>query len=136
RIAPLVKEPSPLNAILPALVLFALTYFLLNSWLITFVISLERRLDPIKVWVRSFVWLSLNYFGGASVAFLLVGYNRTIDLGYVGVIVPLLLVLHFTFKTAMARVDDAANHVAQLNHLYLPTIERLAMAIAGSGQPT
>src|SRR5882762_8863669 len=34
-IAPLVKEPSPTTAILPALVLFALTYFGLNSWLIT-----------------------------------------------------------------------------------------------------
>jgi len=136
RIAPLVKEPSPLNAILPALVLFALTYFLLNSWLITFVIALERRLDPLKVWVRSFLWLSLNYFGGASVAFLLVGYNRTIDIGYVGVIIPLLLVLYFTFKTTMGRVEDADRHVDQLNRLYLSTIETLAMAIDAKDQVT
>ena len=136
RIAPLVKEPSPLNAILPALVLFALTYFLLNSWLITFVIALERRLDPVKVWTRSFVWLSLNYFGGASVAFLLVGYNRTIDLGYVGVIIPLLLVLYFTFKTTMGRVEDADRHVEQINRLYLSTIETLAMAIDAKDQVT
>ena len=40
--------------------------------------------DAVKVWKSSFGWLSLNYFGGASVAFLLVGYNRTINLGYVG----------------------------------------------------
>src|SRR6266481_3744690 len=33
-ISPLVKQPSPVTAILPALVLFALTYFGLNSWLI------------------------------------------------------------------------------------------------------
>ncbi|PYR39003.1 MAG: hypothetical protein DMF93_15045, partial [Acidobacteria bacterium] len=136
NIAPLVKEPSPLNAILPALVLFALTYFLLNSWLITFVIALERRLDPIKVWVRSFLWLSLNYFGGASVAFLLVGYNRTIDIGYVGVIIPLLLVLYFTFKTTMGRVEDADRHVEQINRLYLSTIETLAMAIDAKDQVT
>jgi len=135
-IAPLVKEASPVNAILPGLVLYALTYFGLNSWLITFVIALERHLKPFKVWTNNFVWLSLNYFGGASVAFLLVGYNRTIDLGYIGVIVPLLLVLHFTFKTAMARVDDADKHVAQLNHLYLSTIETLAMAIDAKDQVT
>src|SRR5262252_295402 len=42
-IAPLIKEPSPINAILPALILFALTYFGINSWLITFVITLEKR---------------------------------------------------------------------------------------------
>ncbi|MCU1384239.1 MAG: hypothetical protein JWL71_2936 [Acidobacteria bacterium] len=135
-IAPLVKEPSPINAILPALVLFAIVYFALNSWLITFVIAFERRLDPITIWKRSFVWLSLNYLGGASVAFLLVGYNRQIDLGYVGVIIPLLLVLYFTFKTTMDRVDDADKHLEQVNRLYLSTIETLAMAIDAKDQVT
>lgn len=135
-IAPLIKEPSPINAILPALILFALTYFGINSWLITFVIALEKRLDPIKVWKTSFGWLSLNYFGGASVAFLLVGYNRTINLGYVGAIIPLLFVLYFTFKAAMGRVEDADKHVEQLNRLYLSTIETLAMAIDAKDQVT
>jgi diguanylate cyclase (GGDEF)-like protein/putative nucleotidyltransferase with HDIG domain len=135
-ISPLIKEASPTNAILPALLLFALTYFTLNSWLITFVIALERKLSPIVVWKRSFVWLSLNHLGSASVAFLLVGYNRKIDLGYVGVIIPLLLVLYFTFKTAMARVEDADKHLAQVNRLYLSTIETLAMAIDAKDQVT
>jgi diguanylate cyclase (GGDEF)-like protein/putative nucleotidyltransferase with HDIG domain len=129
RIKPLVQGPSTTDAILPGLVLFALTYFALNSWLITFVIALERRLNPVKIWTNNFVWLSLNYFGGASVAFLFVGFNRTIDLGYVGVIVPLLLVLYFTFKTTMGRVEDADKHVEQINRLYMSTIETLAMAI-------
>jgi diguanylate cyclase (GGDEF)-like protein/putative nucleotidyltransferase with HDIG domain len=136
QIAPLVKQPSPVTAILPALVLFALVYFGLNSWLITFVIALERRLNPIQVWKSSFGWLSLNYFGGASVAFLLVGYNRTINLGYVGAIIPLLLVLYFTFKAATGRVEDADRHVEQLNRLYLSTIETLAMAIDAKDQVT
>src|SRR4051812_36879347 len=136
HIEPLVKQPSPVNAILPGLLLFALTYFTLNSWLITFVISLERKLDPITVWKRSFVWLSLNHLGSASVAFLLVGYNRKIDLGYVGVTIPLLLVLYFTFKTAMARIEDSDKHLAQVNHLYLSTIETLAMAIDAKDQVT
>ena len=136
RISPLVQEPAPVNAILPALALFALTYFALNSWLITFVISLERNLNPLSVWTDSFLWLSLNYFGGASLAILFVGYNRTIDLGYLGLILPLLIVLYFTFKTTMGRVNDANNHVEQLNRLYLSTIETLAMAIDAKDQVT
>ena len=135
-IAPLVKEPSPINAILPALVLFALAYFSINSWLVTFVIALERKLPAVRVWKTSFGWLSLNYFGGASVAFLLVGYNRTINLGYIGAIIPLLLVLYFTFKAAMGRVEDADKHVEQINRLYLSTIETLAMAIDAKDQVT
>jgi diguanylate cyclase (GGDEF)-like protein/putative nucleotidyltransferase with HDIG domain len=136
HISPLVEAPATLDAILPALILFALTYFGLNSWLITLVIALERKLNPLRVWTSTFVWLSLNYFGGASVAILFVGYNRTIDLGYVGVIVPLLLVLWFTFKTTMGRVEDADRHVEQLNRLYLSTIETLAMAIDAKDQVT
>src|SRR5438067_1994194 len=135
-IAPLVKQPSTINTILPPLILFAVVYFALNSWLITFVISLERHLDPLKVWKDDFGWLSLNYFGGASVAILLVGYNRSINLGYVGAIIPLLLVLYFTFKAAMGRVEDADKHVDEINRLYLSTIETLAMAIDAKDQVT
>ncbi len=136
RIAPLTKEPSPAYAILPSLIVFALAYFSLNSWLITFIIALERRLNPIKVWTSSFLWMSLNYFAGASIAFLFVGYNRRIDIGYIGVIIPLLLILYFTFKTTISRVEDANRHVEQLNRLYLSTIETLAMAIDAKDQVT
>ena len=135
-IAPLVVAPAPVNAILPALAVFAFTYFALNSWLVAFVIALERRLNPVTVWTSSFIWLSLNYFGGASVAILFVGYNRTISLGYFGVILPLLLVLYFTFKTTMGRVEDANKHVQQVDRLYLSTVETLAMAIDAKDQVT
>jgi diguanylate cyclase (GGDEF)-like protein/putative nucleotidyltransferase with HDIG domain len=135
-IEPLVRQPATLDRILPALVLFALTYFGLNSWLIAFVIAFEKRVSAFKIWRESLLWLSLNYFCGASVAVLIVVYNRSISLGYLGVIVPLLLVLYFTFKTAMARVEDASSHLAQLNKLYLSTIETLAMAIDAKDQIT
>lgn len=135
-IAPLSLSAASVNAILPPLFLFALVYFCLNSWLVTFVIALERGLSPFGVWRSSFVWLSLNYFGGASVAILFVGYTRTIDIGYLGIILPLLVVLYFTFRTTMGRVDDANKHVEQLNKLYLSTIETLAMAIDAKDQVT
>ena len=131
--------PSPeasTDKILPSLVLFALTYFSLNSWLIAFAISSETRLSPFKVWRDNFLWLSLNYFCGASVAVLLVVYTREVDIRFIGVIIPLLLVLYFTFKTSMDRVEDADRHVEQVNRLYLSTIETLAMAIDAKDQIT
>lgn len=138
RIAPLVQveRPAPINSILPAVILFAVAYFTLNSWLITFIIALERHLSPVKVWSQSFLWWSMNYFCGASVAILFVGFNRTIDLGYIGLILPLLLVLYATFKTSMGRVEDANKHVEQMNRLYLSTIETLAMAVDAKDQVT
>ena len=119
KIAPLIKEPSPSYAILPSLIVFALAYFSLNSWLITFVIALEKRLNPFKVWTSNFLWMSLNYFAGASIAFLFVGYNSRIDIGYSGVIVPMILVVYFTFKKTISRVEDADRQLEQVHRINL-----------------
>jgi diguanylate cyclase (GGDEF)-like protein/putative nucleotidyltransferase with HDIG domain len=135
-ISPLVERPAPVNRIFPALILFAASYFILNSWLITFIIALEKRISPVTIWAKSFLWWSMNYFCGASVAILFVGFNRTVDLGYLGIILPLLLVLYATFKSSMGRVEDADKHVQQINGLYLSTIETLAMAIDAKDQVT
>src|SRR5262249_7710768 len=52
------------------------------------------------------------------------------------VIVPLLVVLYFTFSTSMGRVRDANKHLKELNSLYMATIETLAMAIDAKDQIT
>src|SRR5262245_49275945 len=135
-IEPLFNSPSSINVLLFPLIVFALTYFGLNSWLIAFAVAFEARLSPYKVWRQNFLWLSLNYFSGASVALLLVAYSNNVDIRFIGVIVPLLLVLYMTFKTTMGRVQDATSHVQQLNSLYLSTIETLAMAIDAKDQIT
>ena len=136
NVKPLSEESTSLDRILYPLIVFALVHFTLNSWLITIIYALEKRINPFKVWPSNFLWLSLNYFCGASVAVLLVVYNRQIDLVYVGVIVPLLLLIYYTFKTSWARVEDADRHVQALNTLYLSTIETLAMAIDAKDQIT
>src|SRR5205807_168318 len=46
------------------------------------------------------------------------------------------LVIYFTFKTTISRVEDADRHLEQLNRLYLSTIETLAMAIDAKDQVT
>lgn len=122
--------------ILIPLVAFTATYFSLNSGIIALAISLEKRLSAFTIWRDNFVWLSLNYFGGASVAVLLVTYTRHLDLAYLAVIVPLLFILYFTFSMSMGRVEDANRHLSQLNTLYMSTIETLAMAIDAKDQIT
>jgi putative nucleotidyltransferase with HDIG domain/diguanylate cyclase (GGDEF)-like protein len=129
-------DPIRLGTLIGPLLLFTVVYFSLNSWIITFAISLERRLRPFTIWRNNFLWLSLNYFGGASVAALLVSYTRDLDLLYLAVIIPLLIVLYFTFSMSMGRVEDANKHLMQLNTLYMSTIETLAMAIDAKDQIT
>lgn len=125
-----------ISTLLLPLTVFTLIYFLLNSWLIAFAISIERHLSPFSTWKNNFAWFSLNYFGGASVAALLVTYTRNVDYTYLAFVIPLLAVLYFTFSTAMGRVEDANRHLSQLNALYMSTIETLAMAIDAKDQIT
>ncbi len=118
------------------LLAFTLVYFLLNSWLIAFAISLAEHASALAVWKHGLLWLLLNYFGGASVAALLVGYRGTFDVALLLVIAPILIVLHFTMRTVLGRVEDANQHLARVNRLYLSTIETLATAIDAKDQVT
>jgi putative nucleotidyltransferase with HDIG domain len=118
------------------LYLFTACSFLLNSGLVALALSFERKQSAYKIWREQFLWLSLNYFGGASVAAVLVVYAKSMDWAVVGIIVPLLAISYLTFRTTLGRLDDANTHLKQLNHLYLSTIETLAMAVDAKDQVT
>ena len=118
------------------LYLFTACAFLLNSGLIAVALSFERKQSALRIWREQFLWLSLNYFGGASVAAVLVVYAKELDWAVVGIIVPLLAISYLTFRTTLGRLDDANSHLRQVNHLYLSTIETLAMAVDAKDQVT
>jgi putative nucleotidyltransferase with HDIG domain len=135
-VQPLTQEAASLPALLPGLLVFAVAYFLLNSWLMAAAVSFEEASSPLEIWRHNFLWLSLSFFSGASVSILLVSISREINLTALAVIVPLLIVSYLTYHTSMARLEDASRHVDELNHLYLSTIETLAMAIDAKDQVT
>jgi putative nucleotidyltransferase with HDIG domain len=135
-ISPYSIEHTPLSQILLPLFLFTLSYFLLNSWLVAFALALEQGKPPLVIWRDNFLWLSVNYFGGGSVAGLLVTYTKEIDFTTLGIIVPLLLISYLTFKTSLGRIEDANEHLTHVNKMYLSTIETLAMAIDAKDQIT
>jgi putative nucleotidyltransferase with HDIG domain len=133
---PLYDRDVNLAEILIPLAVFTALYFFLNSWLIALAVSFETEQPTSSVWRTNFVWLSLNFICGASVAALLTVYPRRSDLAYLGAIVPLLLVLYLTYRTSMARVEDAHKHLNEISEMYLSTIETLAMAVDAKDQVT
>ena len=139
-VRPLAEAPTSIVSLLPWLLVLASLYFLLNSWLVAFVVGLHKRRSPLEVWRTNFLWLSLNYFSGASIAALVVPYLlQARDSGFVYVVLallPVLIISYLTFNTALARIDDANTHLSELNRLYLSTIETLAMAIDAKDQIT
>lgn len=119
-----------------SLAAFTVFYFLSNSWLVTFAISLEKGVAPFSIWWNNFKELLVNYAAGASIAALLVYNTKEISLTFIGVILPLLLVLYLTYDWSTKRVESERQKNAELNRVFLSTIEALAMAIDAKDQVT
>jgi putative nucleotidyltransferase with HDIG domain len=128
--------PTRVPDLLWPLVMLTAVHFTLNSGLVAMALGAERNENAFAIWRRLFPWLSINYFGGASVAALLVSYTRTIDLSALSIIVPLLVISYLTYKSAFSRVEEAVLHVEEVHKLYLSTIETLATAIDAKDQVT
>ena len=118
------------------LYIFTACCFLINSGMVATALAIERRQSGLRIWREQFLWLSLNYFSGASVAALLVVYAKSIDWAVIGLIVPLLAISYLTFRTTLGRLDDANAHLGELNKLHISTIETLAMAVDAKDQVT
>ena len=127
---------ATLNSLLIPLLGLALSYFALNTGMVALAMSFERRVPFLFLWRTNFLWLGLNYLGGASFAALIVSYRQQFDFTMLGVIVPLLVITYLTFRTSLGRLEDANRHVSQLNELYVSTIETLAMAVDAKDQIT
>jgi putative nucleotidyltransferase with HDIG domain len=135
-VEPLARQTTQIGPLVVPLLVFTVTYFVLNSWLTAVAVSFETGISTFAIWRQHFLWISLNYFAGASVAILLARNTSEIDLSSLTVIVPLLVVSYLTFKTALQRIEDARAHVDKLNSLYLSTIETFALWIDAKDQVT
>jgi diguanylate cyclase (GGDEF)-like protein/putative nucleotidyltransferase with HDIG domain len=121
-------------------------YFVVNLCLNAVAMAAESGIQAVRAWRTQLMWLALNTIAGASLGVLLainlphVTTARSfLDLGEVGgllLIIPLLLISYLTFRTSVARVEDANHHLGELNRLYLSTVETLAMAIDAKDQIT
>ena len=133
---PLRNHPRDAASLLLPVLVLSLSYFLLNSTLTAVAISLQSGGRMIAVLRGHLLWLALNYLGGASVALLIVHNSTTVNATTISIILPLLVITYLTFRSSMGRIEDANRHVAQLNRMYMSTIETLAMAVDAKDQVT
>ena len=114
----------------------AILYFVVNTALIAGAVWSSGGDFPFDQWRRNLPAVSVNFFLGGSIAVFMVAFADGINLAVVGIIVPILLVSYYTFRTSMGRLEDANRHVRHINELYLSTIEALAMAVDAKDQIT
>jgi putative nucleotidyltransferase with HDIG domain len=128
--------PSDLGHIVLPTFGLAFLYFVFNSFLIAGAMATDKGTAAIKMWRRNLPAVSINYFVGGCIAIFVSAYAAELNIAVLGIIVPILLVSYYTFRTSMGRLEDANRHVRHINELYLSTIEALAMAVDAKDQIT
>jgi putative nucleotidyltransferase with HDIG domain len=128
--------PSDLGRIVLPTFGLAFLYFVFNSCLIAGAMATDKGTAAIKMWRRNLPAVSVNYFIGGCIAIFVSAYAAELNIAVLGIIVPILLVSYYTFRTSMGRLEDANRHVRHINELYLSTIEALAMAVDAKDQIT
>ena len=129
RVPALAHSDVAVGSLIAPLLLMTLIYFALNSGLIATAVGLESGQSPVDIWRRHFQWLGIGYMASASLAFCFVLLIQQVSFLAAIVILPMLAVFHLTLKASYGRLEDARRHLADVDRLYLSTVETLAMAI-------
>ncbi len=127
--APRVAGPLGALRLLTLLTVFAVLDFFLNTGIVAAAIAFERRKPLLAVWREHFLGLWVTYFGGAYAAALMMMLSGVSLSELLILIAPLPIILYVTFRHALGRSQDQIGHLAQVNRVYLATIEGLAQAI-------
>ena len=117
------------------LAFFTALHFLLGTWLVTFAIAIEQREPAFGIWWANFREIWINFAAGASIA-AFAASTKQFDLAFIGVIVPLLVVIYFTYSYSSKRLRAEREKNLELNRVFMSTIEALALAIDAKDQVT
>jgi putative nucleotidyltransferase with HDIG domain len=126
----------PLGEVLLPLLLMTTAYFLLNGLLSATAMWFETHVHPLRIMRDQLPHTGLNFFATCSFAVLLVLNIENLRFAALGVFAPLLALSYVSSKLSATRVEESNTHLNELSHLYLSTIEALAMAIDAKDQVT
>ncbi len=111
-------------------------YFVLNAGAIALAIALLTGHSLRLTLRQSFLSAALTNLAEGSVAVVVfLNFEQTSLLG-VGVALPTAAVIYYAYKINLARIDEANQHVSEVNQLYQATIEALAQAVDAKDQVT
>jgi putative nucleotidyltransferase with HDIG domain len=127
-VEPLGIHEAAIAPVIVPLAVMTFTWFVLNSGLTAVAVALESKSDIFDVWKRIAV-LGVNYAAAASAALCMVVLTRYAGFTAAAAVLPLVFVFHLTIRSWLGRLDDAREHIAKIDRLYLSTVETLATAI-------
>ena len=140
RVPPLAGQVPALRDLVFPLAVFAAAYFFLNTAIVAGAVAIDQRAPFAAVWREHFSVLWPTYFGGASIAGIIVFmapvFRPDLHTMALALVLPLIVILYVTFKGAIARVHERVDHLAEVNRTHLAVINALAQAIDAKDQVT
>ena len=125
---PLASQPVPIPSLILPLAVMTAVWFVMNSGLTSAALALESGTPVLEVWKR-FAVFSVNYAAAASAAFCVVMVLNYASLTTAAAVLPVVFIFHITIQSWLGRLEDAQQHIAKVDRLYLSTVETLATAI-------
>ncbi|HWN11260.1 MAG TPA: response regulator [Pyrinomonadaceae bacterium] len=119
------------NVYLLAVSLMALVQYIGNSGLVAAGAALKTDQPWWQTWKRYYLWTSMTYLAGASVAAVIARAADSVGILSIFATTPVIAIVYFTYrtylknvKTAEQQAEQARDHVAQLN-TYIVQQERI-----------
>jgi len=133
---PMAAISSESTAVVAAAIAMGAVFFVLNSGLTAIAIGVESRESAYGIWRRHAPYLATNYYAAASLAALAVTYGGTVNVAFLALIVPLLLVSYSAYHEASTRIGETERHLSETGRLYHAATEMLAIAVDAKDQVT
>ena len=96
-----------------AICLMALIQYACNSGLVAVYTALKTDRPVLATWRTSYLWTSISYFAGASVASIGVHALKGTSIYAVLLVTPVVVIVYITYKTYLKNVESSATQAEQ-----------------------
>jgi len=121
----------------------SLCFFLINTFGVAVMISLNTNEKATKIWKENFSWTAPSYFASGSVGALAAILFNGSSVAPILFALPVAYLVYQSYVTYISRAEDRQRHIEelqkkqhQLSDLYIATIKSLALAIDAKDQYT
>jgi signal transduction histidine kinase/ActR/RegA family two-component response regulator len=117
--------------VIGAICVMALLQYVINSGMVAAYTGLKTNQPIFATWRNSYLWTSMSYFAGASIASIAVRLMTGSSVYVLMIIAPIIAIIYFTYRTYLKNVqastekaDQAKLHVDELSR-YIDEQERI-----------
>ncbi|HYL99096.1 MAG TPA: HD-GYP domain-containing protein, partial [Blastocatellia bacterium] len=134
----LAREPVRLDELVMWLCSIGLIVYAVNTGIVALGHAFTRGTPIVRTWIDNYMWTSVAFFTGLLAAGVICeaisrfGFYSFLATSVLSL--PILLLISFTYKNYLGRVEASNDHIATLNKMYLATVESLTMAIDAKDQ--